>query len=899
MLEFQRQILSELVEQDSLLIMSPGLGLFQLFCAFLELHCQDNHLVFVLNTTVAQNAAIQERLLSQGISKAQGLQVIDAETSADARSAMYRKSGVFAVTSQILAVDLLLKRVPAALINGIAIFNAHRMKQNSMEDLVLQLYRDQNDEGFIKAFSDRPESFTSGFAPLQNTLKLLQLRHVQLWPRFQMLVSANLDKGNDEVVELRQPMTPSMDKIQTALIECMEATMAEVRRANNRVDIPEYTFENALFKSFDAIVRQQLDPVWHQVSPETKQLVGDLRDLRQLLGYLSEYDCITFNAFIDTIISTNSANSVHRARQSQWLFMDAADQLITAARKRVYVRAQDEEYQSTEPMTIQVANIPKNVRLVLEAQPKLQLLSDILEEIEEDDNTNADHGAPVLIMVNDRRTCKQLQESIAKSGASMRTLASKYFKWRSDMLSIQTKQSRPAGSIGAGTSSSSSTPSTSGARGLSRPNPSGRKYPPNKRRRVRGASASASAMPRTPQAYREELIKTVQSLDTHESDDEFGADPELDHFLATADLGDDNEDDILPSFEQVPPSTLVSIQCYENDQDEQLLEDYKPRYIIMYHPDPGFIRRVEVYRAMHPDVPIRVYFMVYNNSVEEQKYLSLVRKEKEAFEKLIREKSIMAIPIRQKPAETDELLIRKVNSRYGGGQLQLVSKTTVIVDVREFRSSLPPMLYSQGLKIVPCTLQVGDYVLAPDICVERKSVSDLIQSLNSGRLYQQCENMKKHYRIPILLIEFDQTKAFSLRSSADIKEGIVATDVTSKLTMLTLSFPMLRIIWSSSLQETTAIFKELKEAHEEPDADTAAQVGVDNANQLNTMVSATPEDVLRSMPGVTSRNYRLLMKAVTNLEELTQLTERELQSIIGIAPGRKLYGFMHRSTPTG
>ena len=30
--------------------------------------------------------------------------------------------------------------------------------------------------------------------------------------------------------------------------------------------------------------------------------------------------------------------------------------------------------------------------------------------------------------------------------------------------------------------------------------------------------------------------------------------------------------------------------------------------------------------------------------------------------------------------------------------------------------------------------KVGDYILTPDICVERKSISDLIGSLNSGRL---------------------------------------------------------------------------------------------------------------------------------------------------------------------
>ena len=34
--------------------------------------------------------------------------------------------------------------------------------------------------------------------------------------------------------------------------------------------------------------------------------------------------------------------------------------------------------------------------------------------------------------------------------------------------------------------------------------------------------------------------------------------------------------------------------------------------------------------------------------------------------------------------------------------------------------------------------QVGDYVLSPELCVERKSLPDLRQSLASGRLYHQA-----------------------------------------------------------------------------------------------------------------------------------------------------------------
>ena len=50
----------------------------------------------------------------------------------------------------------------------------------------------------------------------------------------------------------------------------------------------------------------------------------------------------------------------------------------------------------------------------------------------------------------------------------------------------------------------------------------------------------------------------------------------------------------------------------------------------------------------------------------------------------------------------------------------------VIVDMREFRSELPSLLHKRGIDIDPVTLEVGDYILTPDICVERKSISDLI-----------------------------------------------------------------------------------------------------------------------------------------------------------------------------
>ena len=83
--------------------------------------------------------------------------------------------------------------------------------------------------------------------------------------------------------------------------------------------------------------------------------------------------------------------------------------------------------------------------------------------------------------------------------------------------------------------------------------------------------------------------------------------------------------------------------------------------------------------------------------------------------------------------------------------------------------------------MVPVTLEVGDYILTPDVCVERKSLSDLMGSFPSGRLYNQMEQMFRYYKVPVLLIEFDRSKSFSLQSINDIPSEIRSSNIISKV----------------------------------------------------------------------------------------------------------------------
>jgi DNA excision repair protein ERCC-4 len=49
---------------------------------------------------------------------------------------------------------------------------------------------------------------------------------------------------------------------------------------------------------------------------------------------------------------------------------------------------------------------------------------------------------------------------------------------------------------------------------------------------------------------------------------------------------------------------------------------------------------LKVFKGTNPEHPLRIYFLLYGKSIEEQRYLLSVKKEKEAFENLVREKAV-------------------------------------------------------------------------------------------------------------------------------------------------------------------------------------------------------------------------------------------------------------------
>ena len=121
---------------------------------------------------------------------------------------------------------------------------------------------------------------------------------------------------------------------------------------------------------------------------------------------------------------------------------------------------------------------------------------------------------------------------------------------------------------------------------------------------------------------------------------------------------------------------------------------------------------------------------------------------------------------------------------------------------------------------------------------------------------------------------------------------------------------------------------EVKKRLDQPDLVTAASMGAPTSQAAEQAFNMTPQDFLRTLPGVHAHNYRRLMNSVTNLRELSEKSEQapahtpcsaqlhhanatpaayscchtgmpvhsrqELAPLVGAQNASKLHGFLHR-----
>ncbi|KZC10170.1 DNA repair endonuclease XPF [Dufourea novaeangliae] len=831
--------------EDIILIPDRGLGIETVFANILKAYIDPGNLVIVLGTTNHDEQYFIDTLKKSGVKQLP--RVITSECSSDERAIMYLEGGAMFMSGPILVVDLLKNRVPLNLVTGILVYRAHNILNSYQEAFALRLYRQNNKVCFIKAFSNSALAFTVGFMQVERVMKTLFVKQLYLWPRFHSLVNSSLGEHEPEVIEFHVKITPKMLNIQSSLLDVMNYVVKEIKKLNKYVDLDELTVENAIARKFHKQLQSQLDPMWHQLSSTSKQLLSDLKTLRALLACLTHEDCVSFYSMLNRLRTMEYA-----VKNSGWLMLDSVDILFKNAKDRVYNE--------------------KTGELKPEANPKWTALTEVLLEIQHQNKKKGNSGdvEKILVLVHDRNICYQLRNYLTMGSdkyllyEAMKKLPHKEIlksRYIINLYKIKfAKKINPTDVII-----------------ISEQN-------------VEGESTSGETNNDDTDESEQDTYVLTLSQQINEEDRSNSSEDKDKNQTLFQDCSQMAELDLTSVTTDAP---IILIQSLKRNGDpmslQRALAEHMPRNIIMYVADISAVRQIEVYQNNNPTIDTKVYFLIYEGSVEEQEYLTSLRREKEAFHKLINAKTTMIIPADQDGKTEDSLSLSmqtdtdaEDNTRKGGLQIPSDVTNTVIVDMREFRSELPAILYTRGFKIEPVTLQVGDYILSPEICVERKSISDLIGSLNSGRLYNQAISMTRHYTKPMLLIEFDPNKPFCFQGYYYASKDVQNMFITSKLQLLTMHFPRLKLVWSPGPHATAQLFEELKQGRSQPNAITAAQIGVEENKQMGTeKFNSRIQDFIARLPGATTKNVHAILNNGQSLDHLNKLTKEELTEMIG------------------
>lgn len=195
----------------------------------------------------------------------------------------------------------------------------------------------------------------------------------------------------------------------------------------------------------------------------------------------------------------------------------------------------------------------------------------------------------------------------------------------------------------------------------------------------------------------------------------------------------------------------------------------------------------------------------------------------------------------------------------------------IIVDERERKSGIPDLLKSVGLNLEMKTLPIGDYIVAPETIVERKSIRDLMASVFDGRLFDQCTRLKEHFEHPIVLMEGNVDEIEEIAENPLIFYGALSTVV------LDFKIP---VIPTPSAAHTAKLLVSMCSRKDTPKGPYLKKIKKSSDLERQQLSS------LCSLPGVGEKfAVRMLEKFGTPLKVFTATTA-ELSKVEGLGEAR-------------
>ncbi|AXH60226.1 ERCC4 domain-containing protein [Pseudomonas amygdali] len=210
----------------------------------------------------------------------------------------------------------------------------------------------------------------------------------------------------------------------------------------------------------------------------------------------------------------------------------------------------------------------------------------------------------------------------------------------------------------------------------------------------------------------------------------------------------------------------------------------------------------------------------------------------------------------------------------------------IYADMREQRSGVVKALQAmENVEVIIGGLPCGDYILSPEVAVERKSANDFVTSVMSGRVFEQVGRMKLDFLRPMVLIEGDPIRT---RSAIDPKS--VAGAISSLMTIQQIS------VVSVADTTETAIMLATMARH--------LQHGLGYDINLHPKKPKpnreAAEYVVGSLPGIGAGNATKLFSHFGSIHAVMTASAKEIMGVKGIGPktAQRIHELIHFGEPS-
>ena len=198
-----------------------------------------------------------------------------------------------------------------------------------------------------------------------------------------------------------------------------------------------------------------------------------------------------------------------------------------------------------------------------------------------------------------------------------------------------------------------------------------------------------------------------------------------------------------------------------------------------------------------------------------------------------------------------------------------MDRVLIFVDSRE--NNIEEYFKQYGCEIQKKMLLCADFLVSDRVCIERKTVSDFVQSITDKRLFQQLKKMKDDFEKPILIIEGNESLYGTLQPNI----------IRGALTSITVDLGV-PIIWTRDIADTAGIvyWMARREQIMEKRENILRNKKVPETNE------GRQEYLISSLPDISVVRAKALLEHFKTPEAVFNASEEELREVKGI--GKKI-----------